>query len=97
MGQARRGGLARQVCTEWEATCSCHSSCQPSVLVGNLLIASRSATEVASEARKNSWSTFKDGWIADFRKKTFQKGLTTLRNLLPIPESEFEIKGIHPE
>ncbi len=42
---------------------------------GHLLIAARSESAIAAEARKGNWAPCNDGWISAPEKGTFQKGI----------------------
>ena len=44
---------------------------------GHLLIAARSESAVAGEARRGRWGQFNDGWVSTPGKGTFQKGIPT--------------------
>lgn len=42
---------------------------------GHVLLAARSVTAVAAEAKRGGWSPFNDGWISSASKGTFQRGI----------------------
>lgn len=44
---------------------------------GLLLLVTRSKSEIDREARQKDWKVYNDGFCSDYRKGTFQKGLTT--------------------
>ena len=42
---------------------------------GHILVAARSESAVASEARRGGWAKCNDGWISSPSKGTFQRGI----------------------